>query len=156
MVGWKILPSPRYVPIIIPGTPKWYLMAKGSLTCVWVHKGLKIKKSRSLWIIKVGPKCHHKHPYKKKAEGMRKNETMPFATSRMDLEMIILSEVSQSRRNMVWHPLYAESKNKLYKWTFLTEEIHTHRLREWIYGCQGEGYREGIVSLGWAYTHCYI
>ena len=35
---------------------------------------------------------------------------MPFATTWMDLETVILSEVSHRRRNIVWHSLYVESK----------------------------------------------
>ena len=67
---------------------------------------------------------------------------MPFAATRTDLEMVILSEESQRRRNSIWHPLYVESEKKWYKWTFKPER--THRLREWTYGCQDEGCREGI------------
>ena len=32
---------------------------------------------------------------------IKKDEIMPFAATRMDLEIVILSEVSQSKRNMV-------------------------------------------------------
>ena len=40
---------------------------------------------------------------------------MPFAATWMDLEGIMLSEISQKKTNTVWHHLYAESKkyNKL-------------------------------------------
>ena len=38
----------------------------------------------------------------------KKNEKMPFEAMQMNLEIIILSEVSQ--RNTVWYPLYVESK----------------------------------------------
>ena len=41
-----------------------------------------------------------------------KNEIMPFSVTWMDLESVILSEISQRRRNIVSHPLYMESKNK--------------------------------------------
>ena len=43
---------------------------------------------------------------------IKKNELMPFEATRMDLESVILSEVSQRRRNIIWPPLYVESKNK--------------------------------------------
>ena len=36
----------------------------------------------------------------------KKNEIMPFAATWMDLK------VSQRRRNIIWHPLYMESKKK--------------------------------------------
>ena len=39
------------------------------------------------------------------------------------------------RGNIIQHPLYVELGR--YKWTYRTEEIH--RLRKWIYSCQGEG-----------------
>ena len=50
---------------------------------------------------------------------IKKNETMPFATTWIDLESIILSEVSQGRRNIIWHPLNVESKKKWYKQIYL-------------------------------------
>ena len=71
-----------------------------------------------------------------------KDEVMPFAATWMDLEIVILSEESQRRRNIIWHPLYVESEKKWYKWAYKPER--THRLREWTYGCQSKGCREGI------------
>ena len=41
------------------------------------------------------------------------NEIMPFSAIWMDLESVILSEVSQRRRNILLHPLNVESKKKL-------------------------------------------
>ena len=49
---------------------------------------------------------------------IKKNEIMPFAATWMDLESIILSEISQIK-NEVWHTFYVESKKKWYKWTYL-------------------------------------
>ena len=40
---------------------------------------------------------------------MKKNEIMPFAETSMDLEIIILSEVSQIEKDIIWHRLYVES-----------------------------------------------
>ena len=41
---------------------------------------------------------------------IEKNEIMPFAAVRVDMEITILSEVSQRKTNIVWHHLYVESK----------------------------------------------
>ena len=43
---------------------------------------------------------------------IKKNEIMPFATTWMNLESVILSEVRQRRRNIIHHPLYVKSKKK--------------------------------------------
>ena len=40
---------------------------------------------------------------------IKKNEIMPFAATWMDLETVILSEVSH-RRNIIWHSLCVELK----------------------------------------------
>ena len=40
------------------------------------------------------------------------NEIVPFATTWMDLEIIILSEVSQTKKNIIWYHLYVEFKKK--------------------------------------------
>ena len=44
---------------------------------------------------------------------------MPFATTYMYLEIIILSEVKSDRERQIYH-LYVESKKtKRYKWTYI-------------------------------------
>ena len=66
--------------------------------------------------------------------------------SNKDLEIVILSEVRQRKRNIVWYHLYAESKKKWYKWTYLQNRNRLTDLREWTYGYGGwGGWREGIV-----------
>ena len=52
---------------------------------------------------------------------------MPFAATWMDLESIILSEVSKRRRNIVWLPSYVESK-KMIQTNLLIEQKQTHDL----------------------------
>ena len=48
---------------------------------------------------------------------MKKNEIMPFVATWMDLEIVILSEVSQTKEEeyCMASIIYVESKKKLYK-----------------------------------------
>ena len=43
----------------------------------------------------------------------KKNKTMPFAARWMDLDIILLSEVSQTKIDIIWYHLYPESKKKM-------------------------------------------
>ena len=86
---------------------------------------------------------------------------MPFAATWMDLGSAILSEVSQRRRNIVWHPLHVESKKKWYKWTHKTEtDSQTPRtsLRLLLGVGGGEEWGKGIVrEFGMdMYTQLYL
>ena len=87
---------------------------------------------------------------------IKKNEIMSFAATWTDLEIIILSEVSQRKTSTIWYHLYVESK-VWHKWTFLKKK-QTHRCREETYGCQGGvGVGEGWSgNLGLAVTNYYI
>ena len=53
---------------------------------------------------------------------IKKNEIMPFAATRMDLEIVILSEVSQTEKDRyhMYH-LYVESK-KVVQMNLLTKQ----------------------------------
>ena len=44
---------------------------------------------------------------------------MPFVVLRMDLDIVILSEVNQTEKDIYHNIAYMWSKKKLYKWTYL-------------------------------------
>ena len=61
---------------------------------------------------------------------IKKNEVMPFATTRMDLETIILSEVSQAEKKkycMTYHYMWNLKRNDTNE---LTKQKETHRFSE--------------------------
>ena len=56
----------------------------------------------------------HTHTYTHAMEyysAITKNEILPFATTGMDLDVIVLSKMSQRKTNTVYYHLYVESKN---------------------------------------------
>ena len=40
----------------------------------------------------------------------KKNEIMPYAATRIDVEIVTLSEVRKRKTNTIWYHLYMESK----------------------------------------------
>ena len=45
----------------------------------------------------------------------KESEILPFATSRMDLEDIMLSETGEKKTNNIWPHFFVESKNQTNK-----------------------------------------
>ena len=66
---------------------------------------------------------------------------MPFVAMWMELEIFILSEVSQTKTNIVRYHLYVESKKKWYKGTYLqtTNRLTGIENKLWLPKGQGEG-----------------
>ena len=46
---------------------------------------------------------------------IKRDEIMPFAATWMDLEMIILSEICQTKISIIWYHLFMESKKIQHK-----------------------------------------
>ena len=81
---------------------------------------------------------------KKYYAAIKNKEIMPFVAAWMDLEIITLSEVSQTKTHAIWYHLYVESKKKKMQMNLFTKQKQTHRLRERIYGYPvGKGCGEG-------------
>ena len=127
-----------------------------SLKCMWIFAVLfTIAKT---W---KQPKCPLTEEWIKKTwriytmeyySAIKKNEIRPFAAMWMDLEIVILSEVRQRRRNIIWHPLYVDSKKKWYKWTYMQNRRRLTDLENELMVARGKGWSG---NLGWSCTHCY-
>ena len=78
---------------------------------------------------------------------IKKNEITPFAATWVDLKIDILSEVRYRKKIIIWYPLYAESKKKWYKWTYLQNRNRLTDLENEIYMITGET-DEGKGLLG--------
>ena len=61
---------------------------------------------------------------------IKKNEIMPFAATWMDLEIVILSEVSQRKANIIWYHLYVESKKRLQVNLSIVQNRKSYRCRK--------------------------
>ena len=87
---------------------------------------------------------------------IKKNEIMPFAATWMDLESVIMSEISQTEKekyHMITH-IWNLKRNSMNE---LTKQKQTHRLREQINGSRGKVGETGYLgSPGWTSTHCHI
>ena len=84
---------------------------------------------------------------------------MPSAATWMELEIVVLSEVSQiegSDRSQIevshMTPLISGIKKEMIQMNALTKQKQTHRLREQTYGCQGI-FREFGMDM---YTLLYL
>ena len=85
---------------------------------------------------------------------IKKNEIMPFPTTWMELESATLNEISQRRRNIIWHPSYVESKKKWYKWTYLQNRKRLIDLGNELMVARGRG-KGYLGTLVRSWIHLY-
>ena len=79
---------------------------------------------------------------------IKKSEILPFAATWLDLEGIMLREISQTEEdNTVWYLLHVESK-KYNKLVNIKRKKQTHRHREPTNGYQWGAGREGQYRGG--------
>ena len=85
---------------------------------------------------------------------------MPLAATWMDLEIIILTKVSQTKERQVSYGIAYmwNLKKKMTQTNLFIKQKQTYRLRERNYGYQkGKGRREGYIGgLRLTCTHCCI
>ena len=84
---------------------------------------------------------------------VKKNEIMPFAAAWLDLEIIILSEVSQTERDK-YHMISLICESKIqHTWTYLQNRSRLSDIENRLVVSKGEGW---IGSMGLADTNYYI
>ena len=75
---------------------------------------------------------------------IKKNEVLPFETTWMDLEGIMLNEIRQRKTNTVLFYLYVESK-KQNKWTNRQKQSHKYREQTGGYQRRGGGVNRSLL-----------
>ena len=75
---------------------------------------------------------------------IKKNEMMPFAAIWMDLEITILSEVSQTEKNKYHDITYMWNLKKWYKWTYLQNRNRLTDFKNKLMVTKGERLGGGI------------
>ena len=80
---------------------------------------------------------------------------MPLAAAWMDLEIVILSKISQRKTNIIWYHIHVEPKeNDTMNWYTKLRQTHGHRKQFMI--AKGESVEGSTGSLGLKYTHYYV
>ena len=90
---------------------------------------------------------------------IKKNENNTIYSNMMVLEIIILSEVSQTKTNTIWYQLYVDS-DIWHKWTYLWNRNRLTGIENRLVVAKGEGHQGGmdwefgisrckLVYIGW-------
>ena len=126
---WKDICTPMFISALFTIAKIWKQL-KCPSTDEWMKK---------MWYTHTNTQTHTMEYY----SDIKREQILPFAATWMDLVDIILSEISQTKKNTVWYHLNVESKiyNKLVNIT--KKQIHGYR--EQISVASGEGGRDNIV-----------
>ena len=89
----------------------------------------------------------HTHTHTHTIQPLKTNKILPFAATWMDLESIMLSEVSQRKTNIVWYHLYVASK-KYNKLVNNIKKKQTDKYREQTSGYQWREGKGGTIGIG--------
>ena len=83
---------------------------------------------------------------------IEKNEIVAFAATRMDLEIILLSEVRQWETNIICYHLYMDSKKRRgIQMNLFAEQKQTHKhWKTYGYGYQS-GIDKGEAQVDWGF-----
>ena len=73
----------------------------------------------------------------------KKNKIIPLAATWMELEIIILREISRKKTNAIWYHLHVESK-MWNKWTYIWNRIGDRENRLVVARVQGMRGRDGV------------
>ena len=111
--------TPMFIAALITMVKTWK-QHKCALTKEWIKK---------MWCISYTMEYY---------SDITKNEIRPFATTWMDLESVILSEVSQKETEISYDIPYTWNLKRK-DTNELTKQKQTHRLRKPTHGCWGEG-----------------
>ena len=87
----------------------------------------------------------------------KKNEIMPFAVTWMDLEIIILTEVSQTEKDISYDTAYMWNLKQWYRWTYLKNRNRVTDAEEHQRGYQrGKKVSDKTGRFRFMYIHYYI
>ena len=88
--------------------------------------------------------------------GITKNEIMSFAATWMDVEIIILSKVSQTDKDK-YHITYMQNLKKMIQINLFTKQEQTHRHRKQTYSYQrGKVWRRDKLGIWKLHIHTAI
>ena len=117
---WSSNPTPRHISREKHGL-KGYMHPNVHCSAVYNSTPMFIAELFTIAKTRKQPKCPLTDEWIKKMwyiytmecySLIKKNEIMQFATTWMDLKIVLLSEVSQRKTNIIWYHLYVESKRR--------------------------------------------